>query len=228
MLVPLKFDVIVLVFDPDVGFDCAGGAGGTTLARPMVALPEGRNDLCTPFGAVKEYETPPLGFSIFGEDPLLRPGAFSKPSRPPGGSNTCGERVWGARGLTGRSESAGRHVPGSATLNSSATNCRIPLPISRRKRRVLAASLRTKCRIQCSFDAPNSVPICVHLRRSAILVFRRLIAQCQSMPKAHSESKQTPSDSETIFGKAWCVRGLNHGAWVGRVCMEEPLESSSK
>jgi hypothetical protein len=174
MLVPLKFDVIVLVFDPDVGFDCAGGAGGTTLARPMVALTEGRNELCTPFGAIKESEARPFGFWILREDPPLKLEAFSKPSRPPGGSNTCGERVWGARGLTGRSESVGRHVPGSATLSSSATNCRIPSPISRPKRRVLAVSVRTKRRIQCSLDAPNSVAICVHLRRSPTFGFQAL------------------------------------------------------
>ena len=49
MLVPLKFELIVLIFDGGMGG--AGVAGGTILGRLIVGAPEARNELCTPVDA---------------------------------------------------------------------------------------------------------------------------------------------------------------------------------
>ena len=157
MLVPLKLELIVLIFDGGMGG--AGVAGGTTPGRLVVGVPEARNELCTPVDATEVYAAPLFGFGAVEEDPARNLGVFREAPRPCVGSNAFRERVCGALGPPGRSESAGRLVPGSARLTSTATNCRIPSPMSRRNCRVFAACGRTKQPILCSFDAPISVTI---------------------------------------------------------------------
>src|SRR5258708_2778804 len=141
MLVPLKFELIVLIFDGGMGG--AGVAGGTTLGRLIVGMPEARNELCMPLDATEVYAAPLFAFGAVEEDPARSPGDFKEASRPSGGSSACRERVCGALGPPGRSESAGRLVPRSARLTSNATNFRIPPPISHRNRRVFTPGMRT-------------------------------------------------------------------------------------
>lgn len=91
MLVPLKFELMVLISDGGLGG--TGSAGGVRRAKAVVGLAGPRSDLCDPLDAMEEYATPPFALGTVEEDSARNSCGLEKVSRPPGGSTAWTKRV---------------------------------------------------------------------------------------------------------------------------------------